>query len=420
MTRNKSNTIKQTKASIDVPPPVTSAKRHDLYPQMKHDERARLNFIMACYRMTANVLTPGNEQVYNSLVKPAFEAQNKRSPANRQEVRQLMNNDPFHSLWSALRRNLMEIRQQTGRQVVLKQNKTLADKVSQYSKASMDLELDDDLPLPPYVSEVDHHCMPGSYYTEMIDGDVAPAANYDLGFFVTTAGSIGGLCDGAGHAVANWVKQEYPDFTPKRMLDIGVAAGHSLVPIALAFPDTQFTAIDVSAPMLRYAHARAKALGANNIKFIQMSGEDLSRFDDQSFDWVQSSVFLHELSATALPKVLAESARVLKNGGLTLHLEQPQYDDEMPIFEQFMRDWDAYNNNEPFWSAMHATNLDAALEKSGFAAQDLFHASIKAAPDPDIETESSEQLKEDFGRAPAWHAYGAWKSSWKNNAGEER
>lgn len=411
MMNNKTESIKPAAASIDVPPPVTAAKRHELYPEMQHDDRARLNFIMACYRMTANVLTPGNEQVYNSRVKPEFEAQNQRPPANRQEVRQLMNQDPFHSLWSALRRNLMEMRQQTGRQVVLKQNQTLADKVEKFSEASLDLELDADLSLPPYVAEVDHHCMPGSYYTEMINGDVAPAANYDLGFFVTTAGSIGGLCDGAGHAVANWVKQEFPNFKPKRMLDIGVAAGHSLVPIALAFPDTQFIAIDVSAPMLRYAHARAKALGANNIKFIQMSGEDLSRFDDESFDWVQSSVFLHELSARSLPKVLSESARVLKEGGLTLHLEQPQYNQEMPIFEQFMRDWDAYNNNEPFWSAMHATNLDAELEKSGLAAQDLFHASIKAAPDPDIETASSGQLKEDYGRAPAWHAYGAWKNN---------
>ena len=411
MTQDKSKSISQAAPAIDVPPPVTAAKRHELYPEMGHDDRARLNFIMGCYRMTANVLTPGNEQVYKARVEPQFKQKNQRAPLNRQEVRQAMNQDPFHSLWSALRRNLMEIRQQTGRQVVLTQNETLAEKVNEFSKSSQDLELSEGLQQPPYVAEVDHHCMPGSYYTELIADDVAPAANYDLGFFVTTAGSIGGLCDGAGQAVAGWLKHERPDFKPKRMLDIGVAAGHSLVPIALAFPDTEFTAIDVSAPMLRYAHARAKALGANNIKFIQMSGEDLSRFDDQSFDWVQSSVFLHELSARALPKILAESFRVLKTGGLTLHLEQPQYDEDMPIFEQFMRDWDAYNNNEPFWSAMHATDLKSELARSGFGANDVFHASVKAPIDSEIETNSSKQLKEDYGRSPSFHAYGAWKNS---------
>ena len=392
--------------SMDVPPAISNAQKHPLYPELGHDDRARLNFIMACYRMTANALTPGNEKVYEAKVKVDFVRDNQREPQNRQEVRQAMNNDPFHCTWSALRRNLMEMRQQTGRSVVLKQNKRLAQIAKKINSQSSDLELNEDCPLPPYVAEVDHHCMPGSYYTELVDDDVAPAANYDLGFYATTAGSIGPLCDGAGAAVVSWLKQNYPDFKPKRMLDIGVAAGHSLVPIALAFPDTEFIAIDVSAPMLRYAHARAKSLGADNIRFIQMSGEDLSRFGNGYFDWVQSSVFLHELSAKALPKLLSESHRVLKEGGLTLHLEQPQYHDGMPIFEQFMRDWDAYNNNEPFWSAMHGTDLDQAMVESGFATDAIFHAALKA-----VDIAGVEQVNEDYGRAPAWHAYGAWKEA---------
>jgi len=83
----------------------------------------------------------------------------------------------------------------------------------------------------------------------------------------------------------------------------------------------------------------------------------------------------------------------------------------MPIFEQFMRDWDAYNNNEPFWSAMHATDLKSELARSGFGGNDVFHASVKAPIDSEIETNSSKQLKEDYGRSPSFHAYGAWKSS---------
>ena len=398
-----------SKSSIDVPPAVTSAKRHSVYPELNHDDRARLNFIMACYRMTANLLTPGNKKVYEARVKPDFVKAHGREPKNRQEVRQAMNQDPFHNMWGALRRNLMEVRQQTGRSVVLKQNQRLANKVAKINTQEKNLELDATLDIPYYVKDVDHHCMPGSYYTEMIQNDVSPAANYDLGFFVTTTGSIGALCDGAGQAVAQWIKKAYPDFKPKRMLDIGVAAGHSLVPIALAFPDTEIIAIDVAAPMLRYAHARAQALGANNIQFVQMSGEDLTRFDDGYFDWVHSSIFLHELSSKALPKLLSESYRVLNLGGLALHLEQPQYEGDMPIFEQFMRDWDAYNNNEPFWSAMHATDLNAELVASGFDKNELFRAGIEGVVDEDTETSNSKHKKEDYGRSPIWNAYGAWK-----------
>jgi SAM-dependent methyltransferase len=208
--------------------------------------------------------------------------------------------------------------------------------------------------------------------------------------------------------VKDYAAANMPGYSPKRILDIGVAAGHSLVPIAQAFPDAEVVAIDVAAPMLRYAHARAKSLGVNNIEFVQMSGEDLSSFEDESFDWVQTSIFLHELSAKALPKILRESYRVLKPGGLTLHLEQPQYGEDMSVFEQFMRDWDAHNNNEPFWTAMHGIDMEAALMDTGFEREDVFHASMGAVVDNKTLSENSGQ---DYGRNPAWHAYAAVKKA---------
>jgi len=57
---------------MDVPPPVTDAHRHAMYPDVSHDDRARLNFIAAGYRVAANLLTPGNELVYEKRVKPDF------------------------------------------------------------------------------------------------------------------------------------------------------------------------------------------------------------------------------------------------------------------------------------------------------------------------------------------------------------
>ena len=170
-------------------------------------------------------------------------------------------------------------------------------------------------------------------------GDVSAGANYDCGIFATTGGALGALNDGGGAAVAAWVKAERPDWRPQRILDIGATVGHNAVPIALAFPDAEVIAIDTAAPSLRYGHARARSLGVDNMVFRQMSGEDLSEFADASFDWVQTTMFLHELSMKALPRVLAEAARVLKPGGLLFHIEQPEYGPEMPLFEQHMRDW---------------------------------------------------------------------------------
>ena len=406
-------TSRFSKPEFDVPPPVTEAYQHAVYPALNHDERARLNFVAATNRLIAATLTPGNELAYDTQVVPAFQKAHGRKPNSRSEVRQAMNANPFHSTWSAARRNLMEMRQQAGAAIVLRQLDQLAERADALNAGDPNLVLDESVSIPPYVAEVDHHCMPGSYYRELVDGDVSPGANYDTGFFVTTGGTVGNLCDGAGKSIANWVAQvaaeRTPQFVPKRILDIGVAAGHSLLPIAQAFPDAEVVAIDVAAPMLRYAHARAKSMGVTNIRFMQMSGEDLSSLENESFDWVQSSIFLHELSARALPRVLEECFRVLKPGGLTLHLEQPQYEVSMPLFEQFMRDWDSYNNSEPFWTAMHSLDLEQALVSSGFEDADLFRANLIGVVDGETEGDKPE-ASQDHGRAAAWHCYGAWKA----------
>ncbi|MFN6934110.1 MAG: class I SAM-dependent methyltransferase, partial [Tsuneonella sp.] len=168
-------------------------------------------------------------------------------------------------------------------------------------------------------------------------------------------------------------------------------------------------AIDTAAASLRYGAARAAGLGVKNIRFVQASGEDLSRWPDGHFDWVQTTMFLHELSSKAMPRVLAECHRVLAPGGLILHVEQPQYSDAMPLFEQFMRDWDAFNNNEPFWSAMHGQDLKQVMADAGFPMDSQFVIGVRAVVDRDIFPDAPSSEGEDFGRAAVWNAYGAWK-----------
>ena len=400
------------KNNSDAPPAVTEATRHDIYPKMAHDERARLNFLTSTYRVLSQRVAPGNQKTYEQVVEPAFARKHSRKPADRHEVRKAMNDNPFHTLWGSLRRSFMEIRQMTGQEIILRQLDDLAIRAAKINEQHSRLTLDTNVTIPRYVGEVDHHCMPGSYYRELVDGDVSPGANYDVGLFVTTSGSIGPLNDSGGRSIAAWLKNQHPDFKPKRILDIGVAVGHSLFGLAEAFPDTQFTAIDVSAPMLRYAAARATSLGLENVEFIQASGENLGQFDDGSFDVVMTSIFLHELSGSSLPILIREAYRTLSPSGLMLHLEQPQYTKDMSVYEQFIRDWDAYNNNEPFWSAMHSINFTSLLEQTGFSTENIFQVALKPAAPP--RTATQEQEHEEHGRSAAWNAYGAWKNESDN------
>jgi ubiquinone/menaquinone biosynthesis C-methylase UbiE len=312
-------------------------------------------------------------------------------------------------MWSALKRNSMEMRQHNGRQIVLRQLDELDSLARQFNEHSGMLELDPTIEQPRYQTAVDIHCQPGGYHSEERPGDVSAGANYDVGIFATTGGALGGLNDGGGQAVAEWAKKERPDWQPRRILDIGATVGHNAVPIAQAFPDAEVIAIDTAAASLRYGAARAAGLGVRNIRFVQASGEDLSRWPDGHFDWVQTTMFLHELSSTAMPRLLAEANRVLAPGGLIFHIEQPQYSDAMPLYEQFMRDWDAFNNNEPFWSAMHGQDLKQVMADAGFSRDSQFVVGVRAVVDRSIFPDAPSGEAEDYGRAAVWNAYGAWK-----------
>ena len=393
----------------DVPPPYTAVARHAVFPTPGHDEAARYNFLTAFNKYLAGTIGVGNRIAYDSRVLPAFREEHGRDPADRFEIRDAMNEDPWHRYWSALKRNSMEMRQQNGRSITLRQIDELSAKVRQFNEGRDTLQLDPSLPAPHYMEAADIHCMPGSYQGEERPGDMSAGANYDSGLFATTGGGLGALSDGGGQALVEWIRKERPGWQPRRILDLGCTVGHNIVPLALAFPEAEVIAIDTAAAILRYAHARAQSLGATNITFIQMNAEDMSRFPDGHFDWVQTTMFLHELSGKALPKIIRESARVLAPGGLMFHLEQPQYNDEMPLYEQFIRDWDAFNNHEPFWSAMHALDLKKVMEEAGFPPESQFTARVLAVVDRSIFPQAAEGAQEDHGRAAAWNAYGAWK-----------
>ncbi len=391
----------------NLPPVWNKIAKHAMLPETSHDERARYNFLANLNKHLAHV-SQGNKIAYETRVEPKFKEKHGRSIQDTKELGQEIGKDPHYQIWSSLRRSTMEMRQQAGRSIVLRQAESLRDKARALNAGKDTLVLDTACEVPPYLLAVDNHLMPGSYHTELIEDDVTPAANYDSGIFVTTAGLLGRYNDGGGKAISNWVKRNYQDFKPKRILDIGCGMGHNVLPIARAFPDAEVIAIDTGAPMLRYAHARAMDLGITNVKFMQMDAAKTS-FEDESFDWVQSTMFFHETGGKSIYKIMNEVYRVLKPGGLTLHIEQPQYTDDMSLFEKFIRDWDALNNSEPYWSKMHDIEPLDLMKASGFKEKDFMQIGAKAENDLDDGSQNADE-PEDHGRSPIWNVFGAVKN----------
>ncbi len=396
-------------SAYNLPPTYHKIQKHAVFPELTHDEHARYNFLANLNKHISQVILPANKLAFEQRVAPAFEAENGRKITDRKELKAAIKREPMYQTWSALRRSTMEMRQQAGRSIVLRQAHELAEKVKALNAAKpQSLRLNPRLKIPHYITIMDNHCMPGSYHTEFFEGDVSPAANYDTGLFVTTAGGLGKLTDGGGKAISSWVRTNYPDFTPKRILDIGCGMGHNTLPLAIAFPDAEVIGIDVGAPLIRYAHARAVALGIDNVQFMQMDAQ-FNDFDTASFDWVQTTMFLHETSNKAMFGIIKEIYRLLRNGGLTLHIEQPQYTPDMSLFEQFMRDWDAFHNNEPFWGAMHDVDMHDWMASAGFKKEDMLQFGAAAVNDNEDFTKPKPKEQEDFGRSAVWNVFGAWK-----------
>lgn len=354
-----------------LPPPYTALARHPVLPVPTHDETAHMNFLLGLMSHLGSKVAPRMKTVYERRVRPAYVAAKGMEPASSREVRDAMLADPAYQCWAALRRNTQEMRQQIGRGMVFRQIDALNETARGFNEGATTLKLDPAMEIPNYVSQVDNHCAPGGYIGEIGGDDVSTGANYEAGHFVIAGGGTGVRSDALGRSMAAFLKDEFPDFKPRRILDVGAGGGFNTIPLALAFPEAEVIALDVAAPMLRYGHARAKAMGVNNLVFMQANGESLP-FDPGSVDLAVTAMLWHETSLTSFRRMLHQIYVVLREGGIALNFEQPNFDADTPVFERFLRDWDSWYNAEPFWAKLHTLSYRQETITAGFAPDKVF------------------------------------------------
>ncbi|MCB2107538.1 MAG: class I SAM-dependent methyltransferase [Rhodobacteraceae bacterium] len=346
--------------------------RHPILPLPTHDEAARTDFAYHLANFIRRDVTPHNETVYVRQVKPAFERRNGRAPKTRQEVRKAMEPTSAYKMSSALQRCSQEMMWSSVADTVERELPRLIDNFRTIAASPKlgSLRLDPALPLPNYVRDVHHHCMAGGYHCEHTDDDVAQGALYDRGSFIYVDGNFGPWNDGLGMALAKTLRIRFPDFAPKRILDMGCTAGGSTVALKQMFPDAEVHGIDLGAPVLRYAHARAEHRGVA-IHYSQQNAEHTD-FADGSFDLVCSAAIFHESAHRAVLNMLAETRRLLRPGGVMAHAEVAPMQGADP-WRDFIRDWDSLNNGEPFWGTVLDMDLVACAKKQGWQDDKVWH-----------------------------------------------
>lgn len=346
---------------------MPSQHAHAVLVDPIHDEQSRQDYYMDVRRHLASQVAPGNKTVYQNQVGPTFVKENGREPKDRHEVRGVMTQNGYYQMYSAMQRHTQEMTWDAVIDSVerdLPRLKENAKKVS--GKTGGTFKLDPNFEVPYYLSFYDIHLQPGAYHMTHDDEDVSAGALYDRGTFLYTLGNIGSRMDYLGRTLLEYFKKQFPDVQPKRILDMGCSVGQSTIAWSEAFPDAEIHAIDVGESLLRYAHARAEDLG-HKIHFSQQNAEK-TNFEDGSFDVVISHIIMHETSTKAVVKIFEESRRLLKDGGIMIHMDNPRLK-ELPPLESFLAEWEVYNNNERFGGTYREMDVAAEAVKAGFSGE---------------------------------------------------
>jgi SAM-dependent methyltransferase len=353
--------------------------RHDMLAQPTHDETSRQEYVVSLKQYLNRNLRSRNREVYEREAAPEFASRAGRAPATRAEIADAMYRNTHYKAWCRLARTAQELMWDSVHAPIRREKPRLTSTfrtLTDPSRRLGSLELDPSCERPRGLQMIDIHLQPGGYLKDESAEDFDAGALYEAGGNLYAFGQGIGRRDSKASAVQAFIEQRYPGFTPRRILDMACSAGSATVPYAQTFPDAEVYGIDVGPGLLRYAHARAEALGAR-VHFRQRSVAE-TKFPDGYFDLVVSHNMMHEISDATRRRALAESFRVLRPGGLCVHQDVPLRFSGRTEFEKFELSWDQRHNGEPYWEAYANADLQSDLRAAGFPPDSIYVGHLEA------------------------------------------
>ncbi len=120
-----------------------------------------------------------------------------------------------------------------------------------------------------------------------------------------------------------------------RILEIGCASGHNLLPLAMRWPESRFTGFDLSGSAIRTATTRAEEAGITNVSFLTA---DLANFEPSGgpFDYIIAHGVFSWVPDDAKSALLDFCHRHLSPGGIaTISFNVASgWESRMPVIEK--------------------------------------------------------------------------------------
>lgn len=211
------------------------------------------------------------------------------------------------------------------------------------------LRLDPGLKAPNYYRDYDIHQHPGG-----LAGD-------------ELAGLVYRNATGSGVVGKPGLHQRFAELVSagrciRRALDLGCGFGRSTRAFADANPQAQVEGIDLSAPCLKAAAHETPEHLRPRVRFAQADAA-ASGLPEGAYDLITSTMLLHEMTEEAVRTLIAESGRLVADGGAVAHLDFLPPDD--PVLRT-MFEGHARRNNEPFLLEHSRIDLQDAYRRAGF------------------------------------------------------
>lgn len=215
------------------------------------------------------------------------------------------------------------------------------------------LVLDPALELPEWFTAHEIHIQPGGYFADPIGGYVY--------HHVIAMRQFGKDDDNA-------FRQSQIDLVPlpedrrvAAVLDLGSAVGSSAIALKQRFADARVVGVDLSAPLLRYAHRRASSLGVE-LELYQRPADRVG-FEDGTFDLVNAYILFHEVPRDVAAAVVREAWRVLRPGGVFAVQDFASRPAGGPFgYGDYTRSCDSEYNGEPFADGFAYGGFEELLE----------------------------------------------------------